>query len=335
MNTRLNKSDYILLTIYFIIAIILQIFDYYESQNMLIEYLLDIPTELVVSLSLIFLFMNWLIPRYIVEHKQYVYFVLYCLLFMFCLGILVYTIGFWSAGKQWSEYPTFWKLFRIAISDMAKVVSLPLGLLLGKKYYEGQIQFSNIQRQQKENELKLLRSQIDPHFLFNNLNTLDALVDSNPEKAKEYINRLSLLYRYLISTKEAEIMELAEEMKFAENYIFLTQTRFGDDYLFEIIKNSSFQNKFIPTGALQTLLENIVKHNRVDFDKKIITTITITDDWLIVENTKSKNDQQQESFGIGIDNMKRRYAILSKQNVKITSDTLKFKIAIPILEISR
>ena len=300
---------------------------------MLIEYLVDIPFQVIVSLILIFLFMNWLIPSYIVRHKQYFYFVILTFLCMYVLGVFDYTVGFWSGNNKWNEYPSFWKLFRIAITVMAEVVSLPLGLLLGKKYYEGQIQFSEIQRQQKENELKLLRSQIDPHFLFNNLNTLDALVDSNPEKAKEYINRLSLLYRYLISTKEAEIMELVEEMKFAENYIFLAQTRFGDDYVFKIVKNHSFQNKFIPTGALQTLLENIVKHNKAQVDKKIITTITVDDQWLIVENTKSQSDQKHESFGIGLDNMKRRYSILSNQNLRITSNSKIFKVEIPILEL--
>ena len=76
---------------------------------------------------------------------------------------------------------------------MAENTGLPFGLLLAKKYYEGQIQFLSVQKQQKENELKLLRSQLDPHFLFNNLNTLDALIDRNPTNAKEYINRLSLI----------------------------------------------------------------------------------------------------------------------------------------------
>lgn len=112
--------------------------------------------------------------------------------------------------------------------------AFPFALLLTKKFYEGQSQILKIEKQQKENELKLLRSQIDPHFLFNNLNTLDSLIDSDSEKAKEYINRLSLIYRYLIQTKDAEVMELQSEIQFAENYIFLIETRFGNDYKFTV-----------------------------------------------------------------------------------------------------
>jgi two-component system LytT family sensor kinase len=144
------------------------------------------------------------------------------------------------------------------------------------------------EKQRKENNLKLLRSQIDPHFLFNNLNTLDFLIDSNPEKAKEYISRLPLIYRYLIKTKDAEVMELANEIELAKNYIFLIQTRFGNDYEFNIEKNISLADKFIPTGALQNLLENVVKHNKYDGTKSIKTTIQINEGWLIITNTKSK-----------------------------------------------
>lgn len=152
------------------------------------------------------------------------------------------------------------------------MIGLPLGILI-KKFYEGQQELLKTQKLQKENEVKLLRSQIDPHFLFNNLNTLDSLIDSNPAKAKEYIHRLSLIYRYLIKTKDAEVMKLSSEIEFAENYIFLIKTRFGNDYEFTIEKNISLDATLIPTGALQSLLENVVKHNKSAGKNTIKTTI--------------------------------------------------------------
>ena len=79
MNTRLNKSDYLLLAIYFFIATALQVFDYYETDHNPIEYLLDIPTGIVVAVGLIFLFMNWLVPRYLIQNKSYLRFVLFAL----------------------------------------------------------------------------------------------------------------------------------------------------------------------------------------------------------------------------------------------------------------
>ena len=214
------------------------------------------------------------------------------------------------------------------------MVSFPLGLLLIKKFYEGQQVLVETQKQQKENELKLLRSQIDPHFLFNNLNTLDSLIDSNPEKAKEYFNRLSLIYRYLIQTKDAEVMELSKELQFAENYIFLINTRFSSDYKFTIMKNINIANKFIPTGAIQALLENVVKHNKSEDKTPIKTTITINDAWLILTNTKSNTASNQESFGTGLENLKARYKLLSDQQIQIHNMDKKFEVFIPIITLS-
>jgi two-component system LytT family sensor kinase len=144
------------------------------------------------------------------------------------------------------------------------------------------------EKQRKENNLKLLRSQIDSHLLFNNLNTLDSLVDSSPGKPKGRISRLSLIYRCLIKTKDAEVMELANEIELAKNYIFLIQTRFGNDYEFNIEKSISLADKFTPTSALQSLVENVVKHNKSDSTKSIKTTFQINESWLIITNTKSK-----------------------------------------------
>jgi two-component system LytT family sensor kinase len=190
------------------------------------------------------------------------------------------------------------------------------------------------EKQRKENNLKLLRSQIDPHFLFNNLNTLDSLIDSNSEKAKEYISRLSLIYRYLIKTKDAEVMELANEIELAKNYIFLIQTRFGNDYEFNIEKSISLADKFIPTSALQSLVESVVKHNKSDSTKSIKTTIQINEGCLIITNTKSRIIAKQESFGTGLENLKARYKLLSDQQIQIHNMDKKFEVFIPIIKLS-
>ncbi|WP_299883489.1 sensor histidine kinase [uncultured Lacinutrix sp.] len=334
MNTKINKSDFIVLAIYYSISVAMQIYDYAINDNDLIEFLVDIPSDLIVSLVQIFLFIFWLIPSYIVKEKKYIHFVVFSLLSMIILGGINYTLGFWSGSNPWHKFPSTLNLIIMNISRMAESVGLPFGVLLAKKYYEGQIQYSNIEKQQKENELKLLRSQIDPHFLFNNLNTLDALIDSNPSTAKEYINRLSLIYRYLIKTKDAEVMELSYEVDFAENYIFLIQTRFTNDYNFNIITNNTLSDKFIPTGALQTLLENVVKHNKVLDNTTIKTTILIEDDWLTVTNSKSNLGTNSESLGTGLNNLKARYELLIDKNVQVINTNTEYKISIPIIKLS-
>ncbi|CAM1346049.1 sensor histidine kinase [Tenacibaculum crassostreae] len=333
MNTKLNKSDYIILGVFYLISLILNILDYLNQNNKLLEYLVDIPMFIITSFIGVLIFMYFIIPRFLVQQKKYFLFAFWGIIVVLFIGIIERIVGFSSSGKDWSKFPNIYNLILYSIFNGSDSIGFPLGVLLTKKFYESQTQISKIKEQQKENELKLLRSQIDPHFLFNNLNTLDSLIDSDSEKAKEYINRLSLIYRYLIQTKDAEVMELSKEIQFAENYIFLIETRFGNDYKFNIKKEGDISDKFIPTGALQALLENVVKHNKTN-NNTITTTITITNDWLTVNNTKS-NTKNTESLGTGLDNLKTRYQLLSDKKININNSNHSFSVTIPIIKLSK
>lgn len=333
MNFKLNKSDYTLIAIYYIVSIILNIYEYIERENDLIEFLIDIPTSVIISIITIYLFVLKLIPNFLIKEKKYLHFIAYALLILSVLGMIEITVGFWSGSNDWAKFPNWHNLMVEGIYMMSNDNGFLLGILLTKKFYESQKQIISFEKQQKENELKLLRSQIDPHFLFNNLNTLDSLIDSNPEKAKEYINRLSLIYRYLIQTKDSEVMELSEEIKLAENYIFLIETRFGNDYSFRIEEDTAIIDTFIPTGAVQVLLENVVKHNKKE-KTSIKTTITINETYLQITNTKSTIKAKNESFGTGLENLKARYKHLSNKEVVIEDKEKEFKVLIPIINLS-
>ncbi|MBW1294711.1 sensor histidine kinase [Aquimarina litoralis] len=334
MDTRLNRSDYILIAIIYTVSAVFNIIDYYRADSFLIEYLIDIPLSVILSFIIILIFMYWLIPKYFVREKKYVQFVFFGLFILCFFGAIDFVAGYWTGKGDWNKFPAWYDFLLRSLFRLSEDAGFIFGILLAKKFYEGQAQFFNVQKQQKENELKLLRSQIDPHFLFNNLNTLDALIDSNTAKAKEYINRLSLIYRYLIQTKDAEVMELSDEIAFAENYIFLIETRFGKDYNFRITKDISLKDKFVPTGSIQTLLENVVKHNKASNVKTIDVVVVIEKNWLTVINTKSNIKSREESFGTGLKNLKTRYKLLSDQEIQIINTETKFKVSIPIVQLS-
>lgn len=334
MNTKLNKSDYVILGIFYLISATLNVFDYLDQNATLIEYLIDIPMYVITSCLGVLIYVFFIIPRFLIHKKNYILFAIFGLLVITSIGVIERVVGFATGNNDWSKFPELGNLILYAIFNGSDSVGLILGIIITKKFYESQTQISKIKEQQKENELKLLRSQIDPHFLFNNLNTLDSLIDSNPEKAKEYINKLSLIYRYLIQTKDAEVMELVDEIKLAKNYIFLIQTRFGNDYQFTIDENISLDDKFIPTGALQTLLENVAKHNKSDGKTPIKTTIQVNEGWMIVTNTKSNVITKQESLGTGLKNLRARYQLLSDEKVQILNTDTKFEVFIPIIELS-
>ena len=334
MDTRLNKSDYTLLALIYFVTILINSYEYYKVGNEPIEYVADFSAVVITSFACIWVFMYLLIPKFLVNQKKYLLFALFGLLTLCVAGILEYTVGFWSAGDDWSKYLKPPRLLLEGVFRGSDNTGIAFGILLAKKFYESQTKIVDIQKKQKENELKLLRSQIDPHFLFNNLNTLDALIDSDSDKAKEYINRLSLIYRYLIKTKDVEVMELSEELGFAENYLFLINTRFGDDYQFTINKKGSISNKFIPTGALQTLLENVVKHNKPLHNNSVRASIDIDDQWISVTNSKTNQAPRQESLGTGLENLKARYKLLSDQLPKIANSQKEFRVVIPIIQLS-
>ncbi len=333
MNTKLNKSDFIILTVYFLVSLTIQADDYYARDAFLIEYLVDFPAQIIAICGTIFVFVFWLIPKFVNDKKKYLRFAIFGVLTLIFFTAFEYTVGFWSGNNDWNKYPKGLNFVIRMINIGSQQTAFPFALLLTKKFYEGQNQYLKIEKQQKENELKLLRSQIDPHFLFNNLNTLDSLIDSNTEKAKEYINRLSLIYRYLIQTKDAEVMELSKEIELAENYIFLIKTRFENDYDFKINIKTQIEDKFIPTGALQALLENVVKHNKPQNGKEIVAEIIIEDDVLKVINTKSNTKSKNESFGTGLENLKTRYQLLSDKEVIIINTDKEYHISIPIIKL--
>ena len=332
MKSKLNKSDYIVFVIFYSVSSILNIIDYNNSGNALIEYIVDIPTTIITSFIVILIFMHVLIPKYLIQ-KKYVAFILLALVVLTFFGTIADTLGFWSGGNSLDKLPKWDRIILNGIYTSSNDIGLLLGILFTKKFYEGRNELINIEKQQKENELKLLRSQLDPHFLFNNLNTLDSLIDSNTEKAKEYINRLSLIYRYLIKTKDAEVMELSEEIQLAENYMFLIKTRFENDYEFKIETKTDISDKFIPTGAVQALLENVVKHNKPQNNTAIETTILIEENTLKVINTKSTLVSKNESFGTGLKNLKARYKLLSDKEVTIINTEKAHTISIPIINL--
>ena len=333
MNNKLNRSDYLVILIFYVISSFLIIVDYNASNNDLLEYLIDIPTTIITSYIVIVIFISIIIPKYLIQ-KKYIAFISISLFVLIFFGTIADTLGFLSAGNSLNKLPKWYLIILNGIYTSSNDVGFLLGILFTKKFYEGQQELLKTQKLQKENELKLLRSQIDPHFLFNNLNTLDALIDSNPEKAKEYINKLSLIYRYLIQTKDAEVMELSKEIEFAENYIFLIQTKFGEDYEIDLEKNTALQDQFIPTGALQALLENVVKHNKATGNNTIKTSIQFNEGWIVISNSKSNLQTNNESFGTGLENLKARYALLSDQQIQIYNTETNFDVHIPIITLS-
>ncbi|WP_103072384.1 sensor histidine kinase [Aquimarina sediminis] len=328
---KLNKSDYKLLAFYFILATLWDIVKFYIVDNSILEYIVDIPLFWVKTILLLLIF-KYLIIELLVKNKRYILFFILALSSVIFIGFWSLILEFWAAGNPISISTDMSNvLFYKSYYNSAIDIAIPLGLLLGKKYYENFIKVNQIEKEQRETELKLLRSQFDPHFLFNSLNTMDALIETSPKKAKIYVAKLAALYRYLIQTKDQEVVTLEEEIKLAENYFFLIETRFGHSYEFQIPQTDFPKDKYLPTGALQTVLENVVKHNKPSNSQVINTQITITQDHILVKNNTTKESKTDHSTGSGLENVKKRYLLLSDRKVLIEETETDFTVSLPLL----
>lgn len=179
-----------------------------------------------------------------------------------------------------------------------------------------------------------LKNQINPHFLFNSLNALTNLVYEDQDKAAKFIKQLSEVYRYVLDTREKEVVTLREELNFVHSYLFLQQIRFGENLRVKI--NLDSIDGLIAPLALQLLLENAIKHNIVSADDPLLIEIYSRDGVICVENNLQKKTMvSEDSAGLGLENIKNRYQFLTDRKVFISDTDGKFLVKLPIIEMVR
>jgi sensor histidine kinase YesM len=192
----------------------------------------------------------------------------------------------------------------------------------------------NAERYQKENALaqfESLKSQVDPHFLFNSLNVLTNLVYEDADKSARFIKQLSEVYRYVLETRNKKLVPLSEELKFVNAYLYLQQIRFGNKL---VVKNElNGKEGMVPPLVLQVLAENAIKHNVISEEHPLTIHLHANDTNVFVENNFQKKEiLKGDSMGIGLDNTKKRYDFLTNEKVKVENLNGKFKVTIPLLQ---
>ncbi|MDC8001253.1 2TM domain-containing protein [Aequorivita todarodis] len=256
--------------------------------------------------------------------------ILVTLLALFFIRILTEVI---IEGKNFSEFIAAEKMQYYYISF---IISVVVTAIFYAVYYYRNKQENRVTEQKiiagtASAKFDALKNQLDPHFLFNSLNVLTSLIEENPEAATRFTTSLSKVYRYVLEQKNKELVTLEEELKFAELYMSLLAVRFEDSIVFtspSTLKNP--QAKVVPL-SLQLLLENAVKHNQVMPSKKLHINISEENGNLVVTNNSQPKQVLKESTGVGLRNIRDRYALLTKRPVIINKNPKQFSIAIPIL----
>lgn len=215
------------------------------------------------------------------------------------------------------------------------ITVLVFSILLGFSQYKWRKEYDRRRKLEQEAlhlNLQQLKNQINPHFLFNTLNSLSALIGSDPGLAKDFVLRLSKIYRYVLEKRNESLVAVKEEIEFIRHYYFLQKIRFGEHLELEIDENTIREERKIPLMSLQMLVENAIKHNEITRQNPLSIRIYLSGDRLIVENTyRPRMDSATDSLGVGFESINKIYTYCSDKKFEYRVENNKFLSILPLI----
>ncbi|MEZ4808984.1 MAG: histidine kinase [Allomuricauda sp.] len=258
------------------------------------------------------------------------------------IQILLTTILFTILSKALFGFASY--VFGIEISDLLDKVIYLLNFLVavifnvtlfGTQYfYQWQrdlISKTNLEKEQAVVKYDALRNQLNPHFLFNALTSLNSLIFENQQLASDFLQQLSKVYRYMLQNKDITTVSLQTELNFIAHYIFLLKTRFEDAIEVVIHVADDDLDKGVVPAMTQVLLENAIKHNVISIDQPLKISIASNGDYLIVENNIIRKKNVETSNKQGMENVRSLYNYLSDKPVEIIDTETTFTVKIPLI----
>lgn len=239
-----------------------------------------------------------------------------------------------------SEGVNFTVFNHVVIKSLAiGLAFLILSLLVGKtvlffrKWKEAVLQQEELKRAHLTLQLQSLKDQVKPHFLFNSFSSLITLINTDPAKATEFVHKLSDVYRYLLEQRENELVPLEEELKFMEDYVFLQKIRFGDKLTISTSIKPSEKLMILPL-SLQMMVENAIKHNEISQMHPLnISVFSGDDNYIIIKNNLNKKISEEQSLGLGLDNIRKRIAFFTGKPLLTEENNDNFIVGIPLLSL--
>jgi two-component system LytT family sensor kinase len=242
---------------------------------------------------------------------------------------LLFKIGLSNLISQYSE--TTIRVFILTFVSLFFYTILDFALYSYNQYSVVQIESIRISRQQLELQFDALKSQLSPHYLFNNLNTIYSLVHQDQVRTEHYIRMMAQTYQYILNTHSQKEISIIEEIGFIEAYKYLLEIRFGSTLEINIKLTQDTLSYYIPPLSLQILIENAVKHNSFDEENPLRIEILNDYDDIIVRNNISLAKPKSDSLKIGLDNLRKRYSYLTTRKLQTIVNNY-FIVRIPILK---
>lgn len=194
------------------------------------------------------------------------------------------------------------------------------------------LEAEQLRREQVESQLEGLKSQVNPHFLFNSLNTLSYLIPEDENRAVQFVQKLSRVYRYILEMRDKKLVSLADELRFLQSYTFLVKERFAENLQVNIEVPAALHERRIVPLALQLLMENAIKHNVISQAQPMCIRIYAEGGQLCVVNSLQRKRQLFASTGLGLENIKNRYRYFTEERVRVEERDGQFLVCLPLLE---
>lgn len=231
------------------------------------------------------------------------------------------------------------RLFNRAIRQMfvPSIIITFLGLVIYiskqffKAWQQSLVEVEKYKTASATAQLENLKNQLNPHFLFNNLSVLSSLVYQDQDKAVDFINELSKVYRYVLENKSAELVRLEEELAFLDHYIYLLKIRFGANISFNIQIDKRAERYYLPPMCLQMLVENTIQHNETSQANPLEVNIYTENNCLIVTNPIQPRSDKAQSSQTGLKNMQVRYQFFTDDPIEIIRTDKTFTVVLPLI----
>ncbi|MGM0504452.1 MAG: sensor histidine kinase [Bacteroidota bacterium] len=230
-------------------------------------------------------------------------------------------------------------LVAVLISNamVASVVNFILVIILEAWIFfneskQAKIKADDLEKELSQIKFEVLKSQINPHFMFNSLNVLSGLIDEDVNKAQQFLDEFSLIYRYVLESIDKTVVTLSEELSFARSYIYLQQMRYGENLIFDVNIPADLLQRYMPPLSLQVILENATKHNIVSDSQPLKIEIYNDQDWLIVRNNIQSKLSRGQSTGLGQKNLVKRYGMIGNETPKFLVETNHYVVKLPIIK---
>lgn len=202
-----------------------------------------------------------------------------------------------------------------------------------RAWIKSQIEGERLKKESVQAQLHALRNHLDPHFLFNNLNILSALIDQDNEKSQLFLSKFSEVYRVLLQTESDELIPLRQELEFVQAYLHLLHIRFGDLFQVEINIPTEVETGYVPPLTLQMLLENALKHNQVNEDHPLVIRLDVEGNHLLVSNPLLPKTQEVKTIGSGLNNLTERYRMLTDLELEVQQTDTHFTVKVPLIQL--